>query len=269
MKAASLSLILMMFCHWVAAQDIYTVIKVSGKVARQEGGKPLANGDKIQINNALTFNSPEDYVIVVSPNSGSQLINGVPERKPYEFIQLLQTYVKPQKKSSAYRSVNTSYISELKGMLSSTILVLGDGQIMVDTDQLSLKRPACIMAQYRLGKVYYRKISDDRSFYLSKKSIFGTGDIPVESTVALYYCEDESEDPLFGNSTIIGNIFPVYPNEDELLDEIKTLIAVLSGNALTGEQLTSEIKHYLELGYAQVIDQNLLTWLSLNGLVAK
>ena len=253
----------------ISGQDTYTVIKVSGKVTRQENGKTLASGDKLQINNALSFSSPDDYLIVISPKTGSQLINGVPENKPHEFVQLLQTFVKPPKKTSTYRGVHPTYTEELHSKLSSSTLVLGDGRIMVDTDKLSLKAPACIMSQYRTRKIQYRKISDNESFYLNKKALVGSDDASIESTITLYYCEDETEDPMFGNSTIIATILPVYVDEKLLLEEIKLILSTLAENNQTDEVAKREIKNYLEQAYAKVIDENLDAWIGQHQLLSQ
>jgi hypothetical protein len=269
MKLFSVLISMVLFYQVSLAQDNFTVIKVTGKVLSQKSNKPLVSGDKIESKDALKFESKDAYLILFSPKTGRKMIKGVPDNSPREFMQLLQSFVKPSEKSTATRNAGLKYIEKLEHMLTvDTLLVLGNGRINIETNKLNISKPAGMRVIYKSGdNNIIRKISNDDSFSLSQSALF-SGEVPIPlPRVSIQYYKDEAEDFAFADGAFIGRFVPVYGDDLQLKSEIKTLNSILSQGNLSSEERFNEIKGYLALAYGGTIDENLNTWLATNQLI--
>jgi hypothetical protein len=264
-----LTLLVLLAATSMFAQDTYTVIKVAGKVLSMRLNRPLVTGDKVQEKDALKFGSKSDYVILQSPKSSRKVVKGVPDSSPREFIQLLQSFVKPAAKSTASRGGGQGYIEKLSQKLSSdTLVILGDGKIRIEKDQLRLDKPAGIRVIYSDGKSsVVRTLSDAGSFSLSRMSLFGGEPPQPVPRVTIQYFENESEDFAFAAGAILGNFVPRYLDETQLRKEIVTLLSLFEGTKHSQAELVDEIEDYLEMTYWAPVRENLNDWLFLNKLI--
>lgn len=266
---------LMLCLFWInivaQAQETYTVIKVVGQVISKEHQRALRAEDKLQDKNALQFSSAEDYIIVISPKTGRKTIKGIPDNAPREFIQLLQSFVKPETRSTATRSSSLEYIDKLKNLFTyRSMLILGDGYVEVDTDKLKISSPAGIRVQYRDEKTHIaRKISDDKGFFLNQTAVFGNQVPAVLPKISIQYYEDELDDPMFGKGDWLADFVPVYVDNDQLKQEINILLRSIGTSASKTDEQVQEIRKYLESEYGGVILQNMEAWLLAQGIIRK
>lgn len=251
------------------AQDNFTVIKVTGKVLSQKYNRNLASGDKINSNDALQFESKDASIILLSPKTGRKQIKGVPDNSPREFMQLLESFVKPSEKSTATRGAGAKYFEKLEHMLShDSILILGDGKIMIDTTKLKISRLAGIRAIYKKGKTTVtKKISNSNSFSLDRTTIFDQESPRPIPLVTVQYYLNETEDYAFADAEIVGEFVPVYPEESQLKMEVRALIDGLAENNLIRDELFKEIRDYMDHVYGTTISENLNAWLIANQLI--
>lgn len=244
--------------------QVYTVLKVSGHVESSPGGKVLQHGDKISGKDQIKFIGHDAYIVVTSARTGNKKISGVPDAAPREFVQLLTSFILPDKKSTASRSFGMDYVELLHASMNSdTLLVLGDGLIPVNTAQLPLKAPASIIAMYTSNKSKHRQvISTSAGFCLMSKCLFGDGVQDPLPKVAVYYFTDDKEDM---PEHLLGAFVPMYVKEGELLKEINILTTFLSTEKKDAD-VFSEIREYLRNEYALVQEDNLKNWLRQNGV---
>lgn len=265
----SVVMVLLAFVCHAQTPSQYHVVRVVGKVESPALKRELKTGDVIQSKDHLKFGTRESYIIVNSPQTGRKRISGVPDSSPREFLQLLQSFVQPELKNTSGRGIiSLQYVEQLQASMAyDELLVLGNGFIPVNTQKLSLKKPAVIRAWHydQQKKVRYVTISSDSGFSLYGPTLFGDhmGNFKTSKVVVEYF-EDEVEDPMFNPGLLLGAFVPRYvylegTSENDLASEIRTLI--ISMDKSNKKDLIEEIKKYLRDVYAPAQDDNLNAFL--------
>jgi hypothetical protein len=243
----------------------YHVVRVVGTVESPVLKRALKTGDVIESKDQLRFSTKDSYIIINSPQTGRKRISGVPDNSPREFLQLLQSFVQPDTKSTSTRSLSMEYLESLQNsMHADVLLVLGDGFIPVNTAKLSLAKPAIIRAWYYGDnkKVTYRDISDDKGFKLTGPALYENFNpsTPAKKVVVEYF-ENGNDDPIFSPGLLLGAFVPMYVDEAQLALEIRSLIETRHDKLAL-----AEIKAYLLEEYAMAQENNLLAWLKAQGI---
>ena len=265
-----LSLVLTLAAEYVWAQrpDTYTVIKVNGRVISALFKRQIKAGDVVNTSDKLIFESRDSYMHVVNPE-GRKTIRYVPDNSPHELMQLLQTFLSPDKKNRASRGGTSLGLGPIIQQLSyDTMLILDKGRVIIDTLEVSMKKPAGIKATYssKTEKVA-RIISDGKGFNLGKNYLFDdTMNKPYPRIMVSYY-ENTMDPDFFTPSELLGYFVPLYVDEDALRNEVKTLIDTLKAYGLSSSQIITETISYLASEYASPIPQNVKDWLSANKLI--
>lgn len=245
----------------------FTVIKVSGKIYSNSLKREVTNKDVLKTSDNLTFDSKGSYLHVINPETGRKTIRNVPDNSPREFLQLLQGFLSQDKKSKTSRGASSKGIEDIISQLSyDTLLILAEGRIPIDTSEASLKNPSGMVASYRVdGKKVDRLISDNSGFNLGKSYLFGAVDSP-NLKIMVTYCEDTA-DPFFSPSVMLGSFVPYYTDEEALQLEVKTIIDELETNPAGSGDLLKQIADYLTAEYAVPIQENLKEWLRSTNLL--
>ncbi|HMJ70764.1 MAG TPA: hypothetical protein VK508_17800 [Cyclobacteriaceae bacterium] len=261
MKMATIVLLMWASVCMAQTPSQYHVVRVVGAVESPALKRQLKTGDVIQSKDQLKFGNKESYIIVNSPQTGRKRISGVPDSSPREFLQLLQSFVQPELKSTASRSISLQYLETLQNSMAfDTLLILGNGFIPVNTEKLSLVSPAIIRAWHYdvQRKIHYTKISGATGFSLNGPSLFGEGDFTTRKVVVEYF-EDEKEDPVFSPGMLLGAFVPMYISEEGLAFEIRALIS--TSDKTKPKAVLTEINAYLRDEYAPAQEDNLKAWL--------
>lgn len=240
----------------------YHVVRVVGKVESPALKREIKTGDVIQSKDQLKFATKESYIIVNSPQTGRKRISGVPDASPREFLQLLQSFVQPELRSTASRNISLQYLETLQSSMAfDTVLVLGNGFIAVNTQKLTLAKPAIIRAWHHdeQKKIKYQKISDDKGFYLNRQMLYGDNAVHTNKKVVVEYFEDEKEDPMFSPGLLLGAFVPTFADEPSLASEIRALIG--TPDKSRSKAILTEINNYLHDEYAPAQEDNLKAWL--------
>lgn len=241
----------------------YHVVRVVGKVESPALKRELKTGDVIQSKDQLKFGTKASYIIVNSPQTGRKRISGVPDNSPREFLQLLQSFVQPELKSTASRQISIQYLELLQASMAyDTLLVLGNGFIAVNTKKLTLTKPAIIRAWHHddQKKIKYNSISNAEGFFLDENSLYGghTGAFSHKKVIVEYF-DDEKEDPMFSPGLLLGAFVPMYVSEQNLAEEIRALIG--TPDKSKSKAILTEINNYLRDEYAPAQEDNLKAWL--------
>ena len=239
----------------------YTVIKVSGKVISKILNRQLQSGDIVKPDDHLIFDTKDAYVHMINAE-GTKTIRNIPDNSPREFMQLMQTFLSPEKKNKASRGASTTNLENIKKELSyDTLLILGAGSISIDTIETTLHEPAGVSVNYvNKDKKVSKIISSKTGFNLGKSFLFSE---EVESSypqVTIMYHQDR-KDPYFTPSYQLGSFVPYYVREAELQKELKVIISTFKASHLTSDKTIDEIFHYLSLEYAAPIHENVNAWL--------
>lgn len=240
----------------------FRVVRVVGTVESTKLNHALTTQDVIPDGDQLKFRAPSDYIIVFHPKQGRKRIMGVPDNQPREISQLLQSFVKPDEKSTGTRGSNPAYIDELKTSLQDSVLILGNGVVDVDPTQLSLRSPGSIRAQYKTkeNKTVVITVSSGQTIRLDKKTLFPNSAVPSSRILVMYFLT-ESINPL-ESEEFLGNFSPVYVDDSILIPEVKSIATALQGSSAA--DIEREVYIYLSQEYGKPISSQLHTWLKSN-----
>jgi hypothetical protein len=241
----------------------FTVIKVAGNVTLASGAKVTVR-QTLKASEKLIFETEQDYLIVISPETSRRTIKKVPGKKPYELQELLLSFITPDQRPTASRSAEMSYLHQLQSRLThERLLILNPGRLSIDTVQLALKSPAGILAYTAQPgtKRVYRNIYSKGAIMLDHQSLLGENHTGPAPRVYLEYMPDVKEDPLFVGESI-GSFVPIYPQEEKLKAEIKAIVDATPPNSIL-----PEIVFYLRAEYGMPVQENLLTWLQAQQLI--
>lgn len=246
----------------------YRVVRVVGVVENPTSKMALKTGDVILSDTKLRFATKDAYIIISSPETGRKKIAGVPDNKSRELLDLLQSFLQPEVRSTASRSISLAYLETLQASLAyDTLLILSPGYIAINTKKLPLHKPAAIKAWYSNNrKIRYRKTSDESRLYLDRKAIFGDSIPGKYPRVVIEYFENESEDPVFGPGLLIASFVPLYVNESDLATEVRTLVSSVPPDAGFSRTF-EEIRSYLAAEYSPAQEDNLRQWLKEQGIL--
>jgi hypothetical protein len=243
----------------------FRVVRVVGTVESSNLKRALRAEDIIPAGDQLRFRTRTDYIIVFHAQEGRKRIMGVPDNQPRELNILLQSFVKPDEKSTGTRGSDHAYIAKLQADLQDTVLILGNGTVELDPAHLSMKPTGSIKAQYRTKdkKSVIVTVTSGQSLHLDKKSLFPAMQLPT-SRILLLYFSMESSSPLEAEE-FLGNFTPIYVDDATLIPEIRSIIGSLKGKA--ADDIEKEIKEYLTQEYAKPISLQLTAWLKSNHLL--
>lgn len=248
----------------------FTVIKVSGKVVSKILNRQIKSGDIVKPDDRLIFETKDAYVHVINAE-GTKTIRNIPDNSPREFMQLMQTFLSPDKKNKATRGVENSSYEKIKSVLKEdTILILGNGYISIDTTETSLRKPAGVKAKFSVNNEKVSLlISNETGYHVGKEQLFfKTPDIMSYPKMTVVYYEDVG-DPIHKASVLLGSFTPWYIDEVELQKEVKIIIKSLNESKLSNDQIFKEINSYLWSEYAAPIQENVKAWLDANELLIK
>lgn len=259
-KTPFVLLLLLSISSLFAQSPDYRVVKVSGTVESPRLKRALRTDDRIQEKDQLKFNDPTAYIIILHPEKGRKTIRGVPDQAPHELSNLLQSFLRPDKKNTGSRGLSEEYLEALVSSLKDTVLVLGNGSIPLDSRFLPLAAPAVVKARYQdeHKKVHFITISKEQSILLGRKEL-SLDHIKKPSRVYVQYFKKEPAAPTEAGDEILGYFVPLYVNEQDLVHEVKVVAALYEQE--TKEKLLEEVYKYLSAEYAPPHKLNLEAWL--------
>lgn len=242
-------------------QTSYTVIKVSGKVVSKILNKELVSGDIVRPDDRLIFDSKDTYIHVINAE-GTKTIRNVPDSSPRELMQLMGTFLSPNKNKST-RGVENSKYYKIKSVLKEdTILILGNGYISIDTAEITLQKPAGVKAKYLLNNNRVSlTVSTETGYFLGKENLFNEDErMDHYPKVTVVYYENIG-DQIHSVSVLLGSFIPFYPDEPALQKEVKIIIKTLKDSNQSNDLIIKEINNYLMSAYAAPITENVTSWL--------
>lgn len=253
---------------WAQTAEVYRVISVSGSIENTKLSRTLRQGDRISLTDPLIFSNKTDYIIVIHPKVGRKTIRGVPDNSPRELENLIQSFVKPNEKSTASRSTTTEYWSQLNEALKDTVVILGDGVVTLKSEFIKLAPPAVVVAvnKVKKGTPVSRKISSQQEVSLSRATLFPDAGNEVSSKVMIeYYADEKLSLDLPGSGQLIGYFWPKYVDEVKLEKECRVIADFFA--EYKNPAVEKEIKSFIEEHYGNVESSNLNRWLNQHQII--
>jgi hypothetical protein len=239
----------------------YSVIKVNGKVVSKLLNREIRSGDLVKSNDQLVFESKDSYVHIIN-SEGRKTLRNIPDNSPRELMQLMQTFLSQDKNNKTSRGTAVSNLESIKKQLFyDTLLILGKGTVSIDTTQTTLRSPAGVSMSYQYqDKKITKIISDKTGFNVGRSSLFSEPDISMYPKVTVMYNQD-TNDPYFSPSVLLGAFVPYYVNEEVLQKELITIINTFKATNASSAKTKDEIIKYLSNEYAIPIQENVNAWL--------
>ena len=247
--------------------DNFRVVRVVGSVESSKLKRLIKTEDVIPEGDKLKFQSQRDYLIVFHPKQGRKRIQGVPDSQPREFNLLLQSFVKPDERSTGTRGSEQAYIDRLKSSFQDTVLILGNGTLELESKSILLKPPASVKAEYKMKdkKSVVLTVSSGQVLHLDKKTLFPDGQIHASKILLMYFTQD-SNNPLDAEE-FLGAFSPKYIGDEILLPEIRSIVESLKGR--TSKEIEKETFDYLSHEYGKPQPMQLNAWLKTNRLLVE
>ncbi len=234
--------------------DKYKVIKVNGSIQIKKTGKPLVQGDIFQENTSLQFNSPDSKATVINGEKGRFVItNQSSAAKGNNLI--------PAINNVASRGGAILTIIDLQNFFQGNICVIDKMKIKIACSDYKMSADNFFYIQYVYKGENINKpltYSGD-SLNISKIELYKVDGKAIEAPdgpqVTLYY-----RDNIKKTAQLISTFNLVFPNENDLVQEIKIMIAELKTK--TSAQKTDEVMSYLNEFYGKPDKDNVQPWLN-------
>jgi hypothetical protein len=256
-KILFLMLAVLFLVHRSSAQDLFTVIKVSGNIVIQRTGSTLGIGTSFPQDENLVFKAPESRAAVINPQRGRFLLTADNQS---EFRSSKSVFLPSAGKIST-RTLNLNSKGNLKDELQGSFVILNEMKMIVDT------------ALYPLSDKKYLYISYDfNNRTINKKLSFNKDTLIIKRNELLTIGGNEIVDPKIDHMNLIylieGTPYvskqvcsfnPVFPDSKTISQEIGIIIDKLN-NSSYNEKL-AEISSFFEDFYGKVDYNSLRNWL--------
>jgi len=252
-------LFVVLLVHATYAQDLFTVIKVSGDIVIESTGSSLDIGTSFAQNENLVFKIPESWAAVINPARGRYLLTS---GNLTEFKNSKSNFLPAAGKIST-RTIGTNpKATDLKDEFEGNCVILNEIRVKIDTTvyPMSDKKFFYITYDYE-GKTINKKLAFTSDTLLIKKNellIVDGAEIPdpeINQMVLIYFEGGETS-----VSTPVCSFAPVIPDFIIFTQEIRIMIELMA-NKTYNEKL-NEISAFIQEFYGKIDDNNLKMWLN-------
>ena len=234
----------------LAGSDKYKVIRVDGRIVFQRTKADMKKGDIFLSGTELSFKTPESRAAVISSIKGRFVLSASEKG---------QTKILPAANNISSRSGALINLIDLQNHFDGNYLILDKMALEIGDQNFPMNEENFFYVSYQYeGERINKKLpyGAGNMLMLQKDEIFKIDGepIPVQSTgMALYYRQGDS-------SKKISEFKPVFPNLDELKDEVQIIIDEFSDKS--NEVKIQEITAYLGEFYGKPQKENLGAWLA-------
>jgi hypothetical protein len=244
------------------AQDVFTVIKVSGNIVIERTGSQLGIGTSFMQNENLLFKLPDSRAAVINPDRGRFLITS---ENLSTFKTSKSNFLPPAGKISTRAFNTTTGIKDLKNHFEGNYLILDNIKLKIDTTAWPMDADRFFFITYNyLDRQINKKLAFNSDTILIKKNELLTVDgkiIPdslVSSMKLVYlYVKGDSYD-----ATPVCTFKPVFPDNNVMGKEIKVIYDNLSGKS--NNEKMNEIYSFVKEFYGKFDDASMQNWLFQN-----
>jgi hypothetical protein len=243
------------------AQDLFTVIKVSGNIVIERTGSSLGIGTSFPQNENLLFKVPESRAAVINPRIGRYLLTS---ENVNEFRNAKSNYL-PSSGRMSTRSIEHVYnASDLAVNLKDDYLILNENKVLVDTVDYPMSDKKFFYISYdHNNKTINKKLSFDSDTLIIRKRELLTVDgkemtaPDIKAMKLIYYVEG------IDYSTKTVTFFnPVFPGIDTLKKEVKIILDQMKSKPYN--DVLKEVKTFIREFYGGIDETDLRIWLKDN-----
>ena len=243
------------------AQDLFTVIKVSGNIVIERTGSMLDIGTSFFQNENLLFKVPESRAAVINPDRGRFLITS---ENLSTFKTSKSNFLPPAGKIST-RALSTSPnrgIGDLKNHFEGNYLMLDEIRLKIDSTVYPMADNKFFFITYNLkDRQINKKLihKHDTLFINRNELLIVDGKIIPDSLVtsmklAYLIVEDGSY-----NAATVCTFTPVFPDKSSLGQEVKVIYDLMANKSYNEKM--NEISAFVKEFYGKFDDKSLQKWL--------
>jgi len=243
------------------AQDLFTVIKVSGNIIIERTGFALGTGTSFAQNENLLFKIPESRAAVINPDRGRFLLTS---ENLTDFRNYKSNYLPSAGKiSTRALSVNMA-IKDLKDHFEGNYFILNETGLKIDTTvyPMSDSRFFYITYNYANRAINKKLAFNYDTLFLKKNELLAVDgklipDSSISEMALMYLVAGESY-----TATPVCVFTPVFPDYIVLGQEISVILDQI--NKKSYNEKYNEISAFINEFYGKVDDANLERWLQEN-----
>jgi len=236
----------------LAETDKYKVIKVDGRIIFQRTKADMKSGDVFVSGTILNFTSPQSRAAVISSLKGRFVLSAAEKG---------QTKILPAANNISSRSGALLNMIDLQSHFAGDYLILDEVVLEIGIENFPMDESHFFYLSFEYNGEKIRKkleYTESNQLIISKDEIFkidGESIAVQNMEMALYYREGEV-------STKVSEFKPVFPNLQELKDEVEIIINEFADKD-AGVKV-QEITAYLTEFYGKPEKDNLNQWLDKN-----
>ncbi|HYG50531.1 MAG TPA: hypothetical protein VD905_06490 [Flavobacteriales bacterium] len=236
--------------------DNYKVIKVNGQIVVTATGKPLAQGDIFKENTPLDFGSPEAKATVINAEKGRFILTS--QAKSSKASNLI-----PAINNIASRGGAVLTIIDLQNLFAGNFCVIEKMKVKIAAPDYKMNADNFFYLQYKYkGEAINKPMSyTGDSLVIDKVELYKVDGKPItapdDTQVTLFFRDNVKK-----TAKTISTFNLIFPNENELREEIKIIINELKTK--NASQKTDEVLSYLNEFYGKADRDNVQPWLQKN-----
>jgi hypothetical protein len=244
----TLSLLSLKDKYRLAEADKFNVINVQGKIVFEKTGAEMKRGDIYVSGMNLDFIDSKSRASIVNKSQGRLVITGSSKGK----VKVL-----PAANNISSRAGSLLNVIDLKKHFSDRYLVLKRSEVQIGKEAFPMGNKYFFYLTYDYnGEEIAKKLrNEDDMLVLDRDEIFKVDGevIPYEEKeMTLYYRKE-------GKGMKINTFTPVFPDNDELVAEVKVLLNSYSD--VSDLEQAKAVTSYLNEFYGNAHKANLKSWL--------
>lgn len=243
------------------AQDIFTVIKVSGNIVIQRTGTILNIGTDFRQDESLLFRSSDSRAAVINPNRGRYILTS---DNSGDFRSSKSVFLPSSGKVSTRSTGGIYDVEGLKQYLEGYFVIFDEIRVKINPKVFPMNEKKYFYIRYTYkNEIINKKLAFIADTLLILKDELLTIDgkqipNPEITEMKLFYME-EGEKYV---STPICSFIPVFPDFDALRLEVSIIVDKMKGKPY--KDVFTEISAYINDFYGKPDADNLNYWLKQN-----
>lgn len=266
MKKLSLLLLFSIFTLTLSAQD-YTIIQVNGTIKVKRTNAVLKRGDKIKADDQLIFQTKDAVAAAFSSGKGRITLRLDPQtpKTGDEFLAYVKSSVVPAKGALMTRAGGAikNRIEWDNYFAKGPYLVLPNTKVNISEKAWPMNDSTFFFLRYEYeGEQINKKLpTANGKLVLSGDHILLVDDEPVDaesiSGHTIYHYHAGTQE-----SVKMSEFEPVFADEKELVEEVKSLVELLRGYNVEEDKLRGEVEAFLVEYYGKPDPETLTEWLA-------
>jgi hypothetical protein len=260
-----LSLLFLLLIFQQGKVEEYYIVQTKGDIIIKKTGQVLRKGDKIKAEEVIEFRPADARAIVISSQKGTLILQRPQHaaKKDSELVYMVKSSLLTSSGVLGTRNGPISSMTELKNYLTKgNFLVLDTAKIAINTQAIPLSKDQYFFIRYNyLKQNINKKLEHAGSHVLIDWNLLSVDGqkVPADScqNFTMYYRNEKKNE-----SVPVTRFSPLFPDIDKINSEAKLIIDVLRKANKNKEQITTEVKTFINEAYGKPTEDDFASWIS-------